>query len=93
MISYSEGTDPKNMFDSKTGSLIDLRTVSIKRLVFRELCSFQFPEFRSINSIRGGTFRVVSQGEVYIKGFGVTCWSVGNEIGSDLRKINTCFIE
>ena len=93
MISYSEGTDPKNVFDSETGPLINLRTIRVKRLVFRELRSFQFPEFRLINSVRGGVFWKISQGEVYIKGFGIASWSVGDEIWTDLRKINTCFIE
>ena len=69
MVGYSEGADAKNMFDSETGPLINLRTISVKRLVFRELRSFQFPEFRLLNSVRGGAFWVVSQGEVYVKGF------------------------
>ena len=91
MIGYSERTSPMDVLYSKTGSFIDLRTISIEWLVFRELRSFQFSKFRSINYIRGRAFRVVSQRKVDIEGFGIAGWSVRNKVWSDLSKVNVGF--
>ena len=74
MIGYSERTSPMDVLYSKTGSFIDLRTISIEWLVFRELRSFQFSKFRSINYIRGRAFWVFSQRKVDIERFGIAGW-------------------